>query len=218
MRLFLLLTLAVSACGVRPSDAPADPGTVAGVIVSLDFSAMEVDGPARIAVRADDGREATVMVPARENLCEAHGLDVLFDLEVGDRIEVVGTAGSEGDVTPCTEAAHRLAVVEYARPRVRGVYESGFERSAFRPCDRPDEVWWLVPDEAFADRFAAIRQQEAPDGGRGLRLFVEATVIGDLAEGSEFGHLGDYEHQLTVTETRDMVYLGRDLDTPPACR
>ena len=71
---------------------------------------------------------------------------------------------------------------------------------------------------SFADRFAAIRQQEAPDGGRGLRLFVEATVIGDLAEGSEFGHLGDYEHQLTVRETRDMAYLGRDLDTPPACR
>ena len=56
---------------------------------------------------------------------------------------------------------------------------------------------------------------EGPVGGEQPHI-IECRRFGH--EGTEFGHLGDYEHQLTVTETRDMVYLGRDLDTPPACR
>lgn len=217
MRLLLLSLILGSCTGSVQSAGP----TVAGEVTAVDLSPMAYDGNATVDVRTAAGETVRVAVPARTNLCQAQGLGTLGEIAVGDRVEVQGERSAEGVVTPCLEATHYLRVVERANPSsrtVRGVYESGFERSAFRPCDRPDEVWWLVPDEAFADRLNAIRQQEAPDGGRGLRLFVEATVIGDLAEGSEFGHLGDYEHQLTVRETRDMVYLGRDLDTPPACR
>lgn len=217
MRLLLLSLLLGSCTGSVQSASP----TVSGEVTAVDLAPMAYDGNATLDVRTATGETVRVAVPARTNLCQAQGLGVLGEIAVGDRVEVQGERSTEGTVTPCTAATHYLRVVERATPNgrtVRGVYESGFERSAFHPCDQPDEVWWLVPDEAFADRLDAIRRAEAPDGGRGLRLVVEATVIGDLSEGSPFDHLGDYTHQLRVRETRDMAYLGRDLDALPACR
>lgn len=220
MRLLLLAAL-LGACASTGSDGGSPGGPIIGTVASVDLSPMAYDGNAVLLVRADDGRTVRVEIPARTNLCAAEGISAVGDLHAGDRVEVVGEAGPEGAVTPCTDAAHRLRVLSRANPAVgtfRGVYESGFETSAFRPCDRPGEVWWLTPDAGFADQFEAIRQREAGAGGRGLRLFVEATVVGDLTDAGQFGHLGAYDHELTVRETRDMVLLGRDLDDVPPCR
>lgn len=216
MRTLLLSVLLAGCTGSVQSAAP----TVAGEVVAVDLSPMAYDGNATLDVRTDAGSTVRVEVPARTNLCQAE-LGALGEIRPGDRVEVTGERSATGVVTPCADPTHSLRVVERGTPgveTVRGVVESGFERSAFRPCDRPGETWWLVPDETFADQLDAIRQREAPDGGRGLRLFVEATVAGALADASEFGHLGDYSRQLTVLDTRDMVYLGHGLDAPPPCR
>ena len=225
MRLLFLAAL-LAACSAP--EAPADGRTAGttdraytGRVVSVDRSPMAFDGDALVDVQPDDGSARIVVhVPARQNLCAAT-IDGLGEVAPGDRVEVRGDATRAGTVTPCERADHVFRVVERASPSVetvRGVFESGFERSAFRPCDRPDEVWWLIPDDVLADEVDAIRQREAPDGGRGLRLFVEATVVGERREAGAFGHLGQYAHELRVTETRDVAYLGRDLDAPPACR
>ena len=226
MRLLLLSALLAACSG---PDAPADDGRVVGTtdgtytgrVVSVDLSPMAFDGDALVDIRPDDGSARIVVhIPARQNLCAAT-VDGLGEVAAGDRVEVRGAATLAGTVTPCEGADHFFRVVERASPSaetVRGVFETGFERSTFRPCDRPDELWWIIPDAALADEVAAIRQREAPDAGRGLRLFVEATVVGELSDAGEFGHLGQYTHELRVTETRDVAYLGRDLDAPPACR
>ncbi|WP_420456050.1 hypothetical protein [Rubrivirga sp.] len=218
--LFCLLLAGCTGTAEAPPAGPAVDRTVTGRVVAVDLSPMAYDGDALVDVQPDSGgAPVKVHVPARQNLCVA-SIDALDAVVPGDRVEVRG-AGGEGIVTPCEGEDHVFRVTERAEPRAgtfRGVFEAGFETSAFRPCDRPGETWWLLSDEAFFDQFDAIRQREAPDGGRGLRLFVEATVVGTLSDAGQFGHLGQYARQLTVTETRDMVYLGRDLDALPSCR
>lgn len=103
-----LLLLALAACGPRPS--AEDPGLVVGTVVSVDREPMAYDGDAEIVVRTDDGRTVTVRIPARMNLCAAEGLARLDGLAAGDRVEVRGDVGPEGDVTPCTDAGHHLRV------------------------------------------------------------------------------------------------------------
>ncbi len=225
MRLLLLSALLAACTGTAespPADSAGDTAdrTVVGRVVSVDLSPMAYDGNGVVEVQPDGGEAVVaVQIPARQNLCRA-AIDPLDAVMPGDRVEVRGAPG-DGTVTPCEGEGHVFRVVERADPQAgtfRGVFESGFERSAFRPCDRPGEVWWLLSDQGFFDQFDAIRQRHAPDGGRGLRLFVEATVVGELSDAGPFGHLGDYARQIAVTETRDMVYLGRDLDAPPSCR
>ncbi len=222
MRALVLSLLLASCSGSTESAGPtADGDVVDGEVVAVDLSPMAYDGSATLDLRTPTGVAVRAEVPARTNLCQAQGLGVLGEIRVGDRVSVRGERSASGVVTPCTDAAHYLRVVEMSSPSsvaVRGVVELGFERSAFYPCDRPGVEWWIVPDPDMSDQIVAIREREAPEGGRGLRLFAEVTVVGDLGDASDLAHLGDYAHRLTVTETREVFYLGRDLDTAPACR
>ena len=47
---------------------------------------------------------------------------------------------------------------------------------------------------------------------------MEATVVGELSETGQFGHLGRYDRRLTIAETRDMVFLAVNPDEDPTCR
>ena len=221
MRLLLILTL-LAAC-VRPEpavDPPSDgPGEVTGTVVSIDREPMAYDGDALIELATDAG-PVTVHVAARMNLCKASGLSLIGSLQVGDTVEVRGERSVDGSILPCASSEHAI-ILRSTEEGVayRGVFESGFETSAFLPCDQPGTHWWLEGDQDFADRFDAIYQQHAPhDAGRGLRLIVEATVVGELTDEGQYGHLGQYTRRLTVTDTRDMVFLAVNPDSTVSCR
>ena len=74
----------------------------------------------------------------------------------------------------------------------QGHYSAGFEVSAFRPCGA-DESWWTSGD--LQPVFDAM-----PDSvpvGYGT-VFVHWR--GDLSGKGQYGHLGSYERELTVTQ------------------
>ncbi|WP_412061838.1 hypothetical protein [Rubrivirga sp. IMCC45206] len=219
MRL-LLLSLLLAACAGTGDAPPAADGTLTGRVVAVDLSPMAYDGNALVTVAPDGGgADVVVHIPARQNLCAAT-IEDLDAVAPGDRVEVRGEAG-EGTVTPCTGADHVFRVVERATPGrevVRGVYTTSFEVSAFTPCDRPDETWWLTPNEAFGEALRVLSDEHRSESGRGGRLYVEATVEGTLSPEGAHGHLGAYAREITVTGVRDMVHLATDPDEPPTCR
>ena len=217
MRLLLILAL-LGACSAPSSQAPAGDATVRGTVAAVDLSPMAYDGDGEITVETERG-PVEVRVPARENLCAAAGQLAVVDLRVGDTVEVVGST-SGGAVRPCQSADHRLVVVQRAAPDAgvwRGVYESGFETSRFRPCDQPDARWWLVPNGEMAEQVAELLDTYGGDG-RGRWVAVEATVEGTLGDAGQWGHLGDYDRELTVTGVREVVFLTADIEDTPACR
>ncbi|WP_412068869.1 hypothetical protein [Rubrivirga sp. IMCC43871] len=223
MRLLFLSAL-LSACtgtgDAPPRTGPTD-GTLTGRVVAVDLSPMAYDGNALVTVTPDGGgADVAVHIPARQNLCAA-AIENLDAVAPGDRVEVRGTPGEVGTLTPCDSADHVFRVLEQATPGrevVRGVYTTSFEVSAFTPCDRPNEAWWLTPNEAFGEALGVISNEHRSEGGRGGRLYVEATVEGTLSPEGTYGHLGSYTRELTVTGVRDMVYLATDPDEPPTCR
>ena len=237
----LAALLLLAACTAAPPPDPAPPpglppgaelpgdAAVAGVVLAVDLSPMMVDADGLVTVRTDAG-ELLVRVPARMNLCRAEGLAIVGDLEPGDRVEAVGAQGADGSVTPCLGDAHRLTrtaaspgpdVIPGVPPTsgtYRGVYVSGFETSAFYPCDRPGEVWWLEPDAAFQARYAEAVAPHAGGETRGTRYAVEVVVVGDVETGGAHGPLRTYGGQIAVRETREAAFLDRDFDDAPSCR
>ena len=101
---------------------------------------------------------------------------------------------------------------------VHGLIETGFERSAFRPCDGSGEDWWLTPSPAVANRmFALQREHTTGDEGRGLRLVYGATLSGDVRRGDVYGHLGEYVAEFEAREAVALEVLAVNPETPVAC-
>ncbi|PAP75318.1 hypothetical protein [Rubrivirga marina] len=196
---------------------PSDATRLAGTVLSVDLSPMAADGDARIEVETDRGPRQTIFVAARMNLCEAAGLSLVSDLAPGDRVRVVGDA-VEGGIRPCAGADHLLARAEVETGTVRGIVETGFETSAFRPCDGSDERWWLTPSEAVADRMFALQEAHTTgDEGRGLRVVYAATLTGDVRPGEVYGHLGQYVAEFEAREAVALEVLAVNPETPIAC-
>ena len=220
MTRFALVLALLAGCASRsPADSPPSeaPGDVTGTVLLVDLGPLAADGDALIEVERDDGQRVTVRVPARTNLCRAQGLGLLSELAPGDRVRVVGEP-VEGGVRPCLGADHRLARVAAAAVTVRGVVETGFERSSFRPCAAPDEAWWLVPTEPVADRLAALQAEHAAgQEGRGLRMAYDATLTGDVRRGEVYGHLGQYVAEFTAREVVALDVLAVNPEAPVAC-
>lgn len=223
----LALLVVLAACSSRtepppaPSsatDAPVEPSArLAGTVLSVDLSPMAADGDALIEVETAPRQRATVRVPARMNLCEAEGLGLVSDLEPGDRVRVVGDA-VEGGIRPCTGPDHLLARAEIETGTHRGLVVTGFETSSFRPCDGSDEDWWLTPNAAVADRMSTLREAHVTgDEGRGLRVVYDATLTGDVREGSVYGHLGQYVAEFDAREVVAMEVLAVNPDTTVTC-
>lgn len=82
-----------------------------------------------------------------------------------------------------------------------GRYESGFEASAFYPCGS-DEQWWLTADSASWARLHAPPARIDSGGYREATAFVR--VRGRVTGPGEFGHMGAYDRELTVTEVLEV--------------
>ncbi len=91
-----------------------------------------------------------------------------------------------------------------------GIYVSGFEASALHPCDEPGEQWWMGMNAEFSERYSAMIDPATESrGSRGPYVLVR--VEGDKTELGQYGHLGAYSREFTVT---DLVYMHR-IDTGP---
>lgn len=204
MRPLLVLALLASACGLRPDPAAqAGPDPLTGTIEAVDLSPMAYDGDAEISLRTDGGEIVEVRVPARMNLCEATGLDLLNVLDVGMTLEVVGER-ENGVVRPCQSAEHRLSLPGFALDAFEGVYVSGFETSNFTPCGETDVYWWLTPNDDLLAQYNGLQDEPR---GRGLGPFVRVRVEGLLSPEGEYGHLGASPRELKVTRVLSLEYL-----------
>ena len=196
---------------------PPDAPRMAGTVISVDQSPMAYDGDAQIEVETDHGQRQTVFVAARMALCEAAGLGLVAELAPGDRIRVVGES-VEGGLRPCAEPWHLLARAEIEAGTFRGLVYTGFETSAFRPCDAPDELWWHTANETVADRMGELFDAHTTGNeGRGLRLVYHGTFTGEVRRGAAYGHLGLYEAEFSTREVAALEVLAVNPDTTVAC-
>jgi hypothetical protein len=94
-------------------------------------------------------------------------------------------------------------------PLHAGVFSSGFEVEAFRPCGL-DEAWWVVSLDA---RLAARYREVA------LTAYqpVYAVFRGEPSEKGSTGHLGRYDRTLRVVEVLELRPARED-DCRPARR
>lgn len=82
-----------------------------GSVTAVDLEPMTYDGPGRILITTTDGKNLTIEVPARMNLCAAKdSIDDVSQIAVNDTIEVTGDLTAEGVVVPCESMEHYLRV------------------------------------------------------------------------------------------------------------
>ncbi|WP_199730834.1 hypothetical protein [Luteimonas sp. 100069] len=83
---------------------------IEGTVVAIDTRPWAYDGHAVVEVDVDGGGRVALQLPARWNLCEAAPVD-LEALAPGVRVQAVGAAESEGRLTVCNDAGHRLVTL-----------------------------------------------------------------------------------------------------------
>lgn len=113
------LALAGIGCAATPADpAPTDPApatgtqaTVDGTIATIDTQPWTYDGNAVVMLRTAAGRQVSVQLPARWNLCKAAPVDVAA-LAVGRRARAVGSVTGENELVVCERAEHRLVLTD----------------------------------------------------------------------------------------------------------
>ncbi len=94
---------------------------------------------------------------------------------------------------------------------VTGIFVSGFEASILYPCGEPGEQWWMGMNAEFSERYRAMIEPATESrGGRGPYVLVR--VEGDMTRPGEYGHLGAYSREFTVTTLRDMRRLSTEPD------
>lgn len=214
MRSLLAFALLVSSCTSRPEPYEASGGGIVGTISSVDLSPMAYDGDAVIQMETDTGELLRVLIAARMNLCAATGLDLVGQLEEGDRITVSGDR--EGDaIRPCTDSSHRLARLEMTRGRYEGAYAYGFETSGFKSCEAHEEDWWVRPTDALTTQYRELMDARGLTPGRGLGPFVRLVVEGDVSQRGSHGHLGGWDRELVVTRVIEMEYFASGEETWP---
>ena len=106
-----LVALAVlGGCAAAPvgdTFATGQPVAFDGRVVSVDASPWAYDGNAVVVVRDAAGRDVSVQLPARWNLCKAAPVD-LQALGPGDRVQVSAEATDARTVVVCAETTHHL--------------------------------------------------------------------------------------------------------------
>jgi hypothetical protein len=110
------LALAGVGCAAAPvpaKTAPMDDGqaTVEGTIAAIDTQPWAYDGNAVVLLETAAGRQVSVQLPARWNLCKAAPVDVA-SLAVGRRARAVGTATAADELVVCERAGHRLVLAD----------------------------------------------------------------------------------------------------------
>lgn len=97
-----------------------------------------------------------------------------------------------------------------------GTYSSGFEVSSFVPCDYSDEAgygvgYWLTGTTEFYDQYYALVESSGFDPSTGY-LSVYVRFKGELSPSGDYGHLGMYEREITVTELLEMTLVDGQCD------
>lgn len=90
-----------------------------------------------------------------------------------------------------------------------GIYISSFEASILYPCEEPGERWWMSTNAEFSERYRALTKEDEEPVCRGTHVLVR--VEGDKTEFGQYGHLGAYSREFTVTSLIDM----RRIDSEP---
>jgi len=108
----LVIVLAAASCASPQVAHPAASGDVAieGAVVAIDTRPWAYDGHAVVEVDVDGGGRVALQLPARWNLCQAAPVD-LEAMAPGTRVQAVGAAQSEGRLTICSDAGHRLVTL-----------------------------------------------------------------------------------------------------------
>ncbi len=101
--------LLAAGCATTDGTSPASgmQARITGSIAAIDTQPWTYDGNAVIQVDSVERGRVAVQLPARWNLCRATPVDVQA-LSVGMRVQVVGTAGGEGEIVVCQDESHRL--------------------------------------------------------------------------------------------------------------
>lgn len=98
-----------SDCIYVPTNADV---TRSGKILSINTDGIAFDGPILITLEGDDSKVSTISVPTFGlPLCEAHKASNIVDvynLKVGQKIEVAGKVDEMNHIVPCEAANHYL--------------------------------------------------------------------------------------------------------------
>jgi len=108
-----------------------------------------------------------------------------------------------------TNASATSTVADVAPPdsvrEYRGVYETGFEKSWFRPCDTQaaDELWWVtLTDAALHQRDSLARRLPAGTGP------VYVRWRGTISARMMAGHMGRGTRYMLVSEVLEVRRAG----------
>lgn len=74
---------------------------------------------------------------------------------------------------------------------IAGRLSFGFEVSAFKPCG-VDEIWWVSGPESLYRQYNEIADTEYEE--------VYARLRGVKSKKGEYGHLGAYQREFTVSQ------------------
>ncbi len=125
-------------------------------------------------------------------------------------------------VSVIAACASARSAADADKPDFRGIYMTGPDRSAFRPCGSNEE-WYIDTSPASAGRALQLRmtrksedappgglRHEMPDAGGYRRAYIE--VKGDTVALTAGPQLGRYTRELRLTR----VFTGRRVP-PGAC-
>lgn len=114
------LLAAIAGCATDGTAAGSTPRPLAidqrviveGEVAGVDTSPMAYDGNALVMVATTAHGVVTVHLPARRNLCQAKGFELLEVLRPGDRVRVEGLATAAGEISVCQDAADLLQRID----------------------------------------------------------------------------------------------------------
>ena len=123
-------------------------------------------------------------------------------------------------LSPLLTVLMASAATPAAEPmRFDGIYENGLELSAFIPCDGDGAHYWVAPSELPPKLATEIDRHSRRSGGAPGVHRYRVKLTGTLSESGEWGHMGLYARELSVTkmESFERVSVGADLLIPD-CR
>ncbi len=94
-----------------------------------------------------------------------------------------------------------------------GYVDFGFETSSFTRCGG-EARWWVDGAEPAAELNERASEVGGTGNGRGRIVHAFVRLKGETTEPGEFGHLGQYERVLTVTDVLE-VRASTDDDCAP---
>lgn len=98
----------LSAC----TSTTSTEGSIQGSVTAVNLEQMMVDGPAVITIELADASTQEIRVPSMGiNLCASKDIADVYQIKVGDKVEVKGSEGEEGSIIPCESADHFLRVI-----------------------------------------------------------------------------------------------------------